>query len=76
MVSGKITAILPNKISPVSIEIDNKPFTLGENFPKEKLNRAEATQVGETIKLIIGADGTAVDVITETIPELIVLYLF
>ncbi|HHU90586.1 MAG TPA: S-layer homology domain-containing protein [Clostridiaceae bacterium] len=68
MVSGKITAILPNKISPVSIEIDNKPFTLGENFPKEKLNRAEATQVGETAKLIIGADGTAVDIITETIP--------
>ena len=68
MVSGKITAILPNKISPVSIEIDNKPFTLGENFPKEKLNRAETTQVGETAKLIIGAGGTAVDIITETIP--------
>jgi len=68
VVSGKITAILPNKISPVSIEIDNKPYTFAETFPKEKLNRAETTQVGETAKLIIGADGKAVDIITETIP--------
>lgn len=68
VVSGKITAFLPNKISPVSIEIDNKPYTLADTFPKEKINRAEATQVGETAKLIIGADGKAVDIITETIP--------
>jgi len=68
VVSGKITAFIPNKISPVSIEIDNKPYTLADTFPKEKINRAEATQVGETAKLIIGTDGKAVDIITETIP--------
>lgn len=67
MISGKITAILPNKISPVAIEIDNQLYTLDDSFPKEKLNRAEATQVGETAKLIIGADGTAVDIVTEAI---------
>ena len=68
VVSGKITAILPNKISPASIEIDNKPYVLADTFPKEKINRTETTQVGETAKLIIGADGKAVDIITETIP--------
>ncbi len=67
IVSGKITAILPNKVSPVSIEMDGKSYTLDESFPKEKLNASGVNQVGETAKIILGSDGTVVDIIADSV---------
>ena len=66
-VSGKISAILPSKISPVSLEIDSKSYTLDDSFPKGKLTSSGTNQVGETARIILGADGTVVDMISDSI---------
>lgn len=64
-VSGKITAILPNKISPDYLEVDGKAYELSDHFPVEKLNGSGSTQVGETCKVLIDSDGKAIDVLSE-----------
>ena len=66
-VSGRITAILPNKVSPLSIEIDGTAYKLDASFPRGKLNDSGRNQVGETAKLILGSEGTVVDIISESI---------
>lgn len=63
-VSGRITAITPNKVSPVSIELDGVVYQLSDSFRKEKLSSSSVAQVGETIRIILGSDGRVVDVIT------------
>ncbi|MCX7773036.1 MAG: S-layer homology domain-containing protein [Clostridia bacterium] len=62
-VSGKITAILPNKVSPKSLEVDGKSFALSEDFPVDKLNGSASIQVGETAKVLLGSDGKAIDLV-------------
>jgi hypothetical protein len=64
-VSGRITGILPHKVSPQTLEIDGVAYTLAEDFPIEKLNGAGSAQVGETCRLLLGQDGKAVDMILE-----------
>lgn len=64
-VSGRITGILPNKVSPNTIEIDGVAYALSEDFPVEKLNGSGSTQVGETCRVLIGQEGKAVDIIPE-----------
>ncbi len=66
-VSGKITAILPSKISPDSIEIDDITYMLDDNFNRYKIKNSEKIQVGETVKLVFGADGKVVDIISDFI---------
>lgn len=67
-VSGKITAILPSKVSPDLIEIDGTSYKLDDNFNKYKINSTGKVQVGETAKLILGTDGKVVDIISDSIP--------
>ncbi|MGI6084621.1 MAG: S-layer homology domain-containing protein [Acetivibrionales bacterium] len=66
-VSGRITAILPSKVSPDLIEIDGTSYTLDETFDKYKISSTGKVQVGETVKLILGTNGKAVDIISDTI---------
>lgn len=66
-VSGKITAILPNKVSPTTLEMDGKSYSLDTSFPKEKLTATGANQVGETARIILGSEGTVVDILSDTL---------
>ena len=42
-------------------------YTLDDNFNKGKFRSTGKVQVGETAKLVLGTDGKAVDMISETI---------
>lgn len=64
-VSGEITAILPNKISPKSIEIDGVSYPLSDDFPVEKIIGQGGLEVDERAKLLLNNDGQAVDIILE-----------
>lgn len=66
-VSGKITAILPSKVSPDLIEIDGSSYILDDSFNKYKINSTGKVQVGETAKLILGTNGKVVDIISDSI---------
>lgn len=66
-VSGKITGIYPSIVSPNLIEIDGISYELDDNFNKNKFRSTGKVQVGETAKLVLGPDGKAVDMISETI---------
>ena len=62
-VSGEVTAILPNKISPKSIQIDGTSYTLSVDFPIEKLIGEGSVEVDQTAKVLLSSDGQAIDVI-------------
>lgn len=66
-VSGRITGILPNKVSPTTLEVEGVSYALSDDFPIEKLNGPGSTQVGETCKLLLGYDDKAVDIVSEGI---------
>jgi|GEM_PF-349380 len=63
-VSGKITAILPNRISPSVIEVDGTKYTLASSFVKEKLSTTSTFEGGKPVTVILDADGNAVDIMT------------
>jgi hypothetical protein len=62
-VSGEVTAVLPNVISPVSIEIDGVSYQLDAAFPKHKINAAGSIAKNQTVTLLLGKDNKAVDII-------------
>jgi hypothetical protein len=62
-ISGDITAIIPNKISPESIKIDGTVYELDENFPVQKINSSGIIETGETVMLLLGNNGKAIDII-------------
>ncbi len=62
-ISGDITEILPNKISPVSIKVDGVSYELDNNFPVQKINSSGIIETGETVTLLLGNNGKAVDII-------------
>lgn len=66
-VQGKITAILPNKVSPAAIEVDGTRYTLAGSFQKEKLTKSGVLEAGETATIILGTDGNVVDIIADTV---------
>lgn len=63
-VSGSVTAILPNKISPKSLDIDGNNYVLDSRFPISKLTASGGIEAGDTVKVILGSDGTAVDIVS------------
>ena len=63
-IKGKITSILPSKMSPNMIEIDGNSYTLDASFNKYKLKNSDTIQVGETVKLVLGNNGKVVDIIS------------
>jgi len=60
---GDVTAILPNLISPTSIEIDGVAYQLDSSFPKRKISGTGAIETGQTVTVLLGKDGKAVDII-------------
>lgn len=61
-VSGRITALLPNRITPNTIQINNTSYTLSQYFDKSKLfNNNSILYVNRTITLVLGVDGKVVD---------------
>ena len=63
-IKGKITSILPSKMSPDIIEIDGNSYTLDASFNKYKIKNSDTIQVGETVKLVLGNNGKVVDIIS------------
>ena len=61
-VSGEITDILPDKITPKAVRIDGVNYELGEHFNPAKLNHSiGAFDVGDNIIAFLGYDGKIVD---------------
>ncbi|MGB7605220.1 MAG: S-layer homology domain-containing protein [Lutisporaceae bacterium] len=61
--SGEITAVLPNKLSPETISIDNQSYQLSSYFPKYKVNLSGNIEVDSRATILLGIDGKAVDII-------------
>lgn len=62
-VSGEVTAILPNKVSPQSIEIDGVSHPLSDDFPMEKIIGQGGLQVDQNAKVLLDSNGQVVDII-------------
>lgn len=64
-VSGEVTAILPNKISPRVIEIDGASYPLSDDFPMEKIIGQGSLEVDQKAKVLLDSNGQAVDIILQ-----------
>jgi len=64
-VSGEITGILPNKISPRFIEIDGVSYPLSDDFPIEKIIGQGGAEVDQRARVLLTGDGKAIDIILE-----------
>lgn len=62
-VTGDITSIAPNLISPKSIELNGKSYQLDSSFPVEKINVSGTIEVGQTVTLLLGENDKVVDVL-------------
>lgn len=62
-VEGEITDILPNKISPKSIIVDKTNYELSEDIDLSKISNRGVFQVEDSVTLILGHDGTVVDIV-------------
>jgi hypothetical protein len=61
-VGGKITAILPDKITPKTLQIDNVNYEFSENVEFNKLNFTPGSfSVDDIIVALLGHDGKIVD---------------
>lgn len=63
-VSGTVTSIQPSKISPKSVEVDGKSYELASSFPVSKLTASGGIETGDTVKILLGSDGSAVDIVS------------
>lgn len=60
---GKVTAILPNKLSPKTIQIGDTNFDLSKDInPNAIVGAAASLKVGDNIILSLGHDGKIVDI--------------
>lgn len=62
-VTGEVTAVLPNIIAPVSIEINGVSYPLDTAFPKHKINASGTIAKNQTVTLLLGRNGNAVDIL-------------
>ena len=62
-VVGDITAILPNKIAPASVRIEGSLYELDGSFPIRKIDGTGTIEAGQTVTLLLGENGKAVDII-------------
>lgn len=63
-VDGKITAILPDKFAPKTVQINDKDYELGKDFTVNKVNATPGSfKVGDDVTLLLGSDGRAVDIL-------------
>ncbi|MCX7920876.1 MAG: S-layer homology domain-containing protein [Clostridia bacterium] len=63
-VEGKLTGILPNKISPKTIQIDGKNYEIGKDMDITKIqNSISSFNTDDNVIVVLGYDGKAVDLI-------------
>ena len=61
-VGGKITAILPDKVTPRTLQIDNVDYEISEDFNFNKLNYTPGSfDVDDYVVALLGYDGKIVD---------------
>lgn len=68
--SGVLTAILPNRIYPTTIQIDNKSYDLSKDMKFDKLTSADSPyKIGDTVQALNGYDGKIVDISKDILIE-------
>ncbi len=60
--SGAITGILPNKYTPKQVQVDGTTYDLDKYFDTAKLSGANSFNINDTVTLLLGYDGKAVDI--------------
>jgi hypothetical protein len=60
--SGTIDGILPNKYTPKQIIVDDITYDLNKYFDTSKLSAANSYSVDDSVTLLLGYDGTVVDI--------------
>jgi hypothetical protein len=61
-VIGKITNILPNVISPTSVEIDKKSYSISDSRIEKKINNNGIYKVDDFVVGLMGYDGGLIDI--------------
>lgn len=70
-IDGTITDILPDKISPKSIQLDSKNYDLGNYFDVSKINATSGSfKLDDKVTLLLGNDGKAVDVYSKDLGDI------
>lgn len=62
-IAGEVTAVLPNILAPTAVEIDGVSYGLDAAFPKHKINAAGSIEKYQTVTLLLGENGRAVDIL-------------
>ncbi len=60
--TGTLTGILPDKFLPQKIEINGKAYELDKTFDKSKLSGSDSFSLNDTVTVLLGRDGKAVDI--------------
>ena len=63
-VSGKITAVAPNLTAPTSVTVSGVTYSVGSSEAKWKLSGLGGKAEGSSVTLLLGMDGSVVDVLT------------
>lgn len=62
-VEGKLTGILPNRLYPKTIQIDNKNYAISKDMDMTKLtNKDSIYNIGDTVQILSGYDTSIVDI--------------
>jgi hypothetical protein len=68
-VTGEVTAVLPNILAPTAVEINGVSYELDAAFPKHKINATGSLEKDQTVTLLLGENGRAVDILLGGIGE-------
>lgn len=68
-VSGKITELSPSAASPTSVTVAGTSYQIGSSTATYKLSALGGGKVGNIVTLLLGMDGSVVDVLTGTSAE-------
>lgn len=63
-VSGKITELSPNAASPTSVTVAGATYQIGSSAAAYQLSALSGGRTGNVVTLLLGMDGSVVDVIT------------
>lgn len=67
-VEGKLTNILPNRLYPTSIQIDNKNYDISKDMDISKItNDSSSYKVSSTVQILLGYDGKVVDIAKDAV---------
>lgn len=61
-ITGTLTGITPDKFLPQKLEIDGKAYDLDKSFDKTKLAGLDSFSLNDTVTVLLGRDGKAVDI--------------